>query len=271
MSRLSAGRTPAPEPPACARPPRAAALPQRALPSAAGLLRTTLLTVGLLLLAGCLPDPASREGRSISSLYQFVLVLAVIVAAIVWGLLSVAILRYRRRPADRASEAIPPQIGGHIPLEALWTIVPLLTILIIFGLTLVTLDDVEARRGDDPIELHVEAFRWGWRMSYPAEGVAVEGFLDPGPEAVVPVGRPLQITLTSADIIHAFYVPEFLYKRDAIPGHPQVFELTVERAGTYTGQCAEFCGVFHSRMPFSIRAVGESEYEAWLNEQAAGR
>jgi cytochrome c oxidase subunit 2 len=132
------------------------------------------------------------------------------------------------------------------------------------------LDDVQ-RRSNQPLELEVEAFRWGWRFAYPAEGVVLEGVLDPGPQAVVPVGRPVQVTLTSNDVIHSFYVPKFLYKRDAIPGRTQVFELTVEREGLYTGQCAEFCGLFHARMPFSIRAVSEADFEDWLAEQRAGQ
>lgn len=224
-----------------------------------------------LLVAGCLPEPATSEGRRIAELYDTVLVLALIVCFIVWGLLTVAIVRYRRRPTRDEPDAIPPQIGGHIGLEALWTIVPLITIFGIFGLTLMTLDNIESRQGSEPIELHVEAFRWGWRMSYPTEGVALEGVLEPGPQAVVPAGRPLLITLTSADILHSFYVPDFLYKRDAVPGLANVFELTVEREGTYTGQCAEFCGLFHARMPFSIRAVSEADYQSWLTEQQATR
>ncbi len=225
-----------------------------------------LAGLAALLVAGCYPEPATREGRTIADFYSFVLVLALIVVGIVWGLLTVAIVRYRRRPAPEREQEIPPQIGGHLGLEAVWTGLPLLTIVVLFVMTLFVLDDVERQQGEDHVELHVEAFRWGWRMEYPAEGISVEGVLDPGPQAVVPVGRPLLITLTSADVVHAFYVPQFLYKRDAVPGRPQVFEVTVEREGTYQGQCAEYCGLFHARMPFSVRAVSETDYESWLEE-----
>jgi cytochrome c oxidase subunit II len=230
--------------------------------------RTLVAMVLITLLAvACLPEPATREGRSIGGLYGFVLILALIVAVLIWTLLTVAIVRFRRRRSGSGVDSVPPQIRGHIGLEALWTFVPLLTILGIFGLTLMTLDDVERRDASEPVELHVEAFRWGWRFTYPAEGVQLEGVLDPGPEAILPVGRPVRVTLTSADVVHAFYVPQFLYKRDAIPGQTRVFELTIEQEAIYAGQCAEFCGLFHSRMPFSIRAVGQADYDAWLAEQ----
>lgn len=223
-----------------------------------------------LLLGGCYPEAATREGRTIGDFYNFVLILALVVVSIVWGLLTFALLRYRRgRRQAAGEEEIPPQIGGHLGLEALWTGVPLLTIVGLFAMTLVVLDDVQRGGGPDPVELHVEGFRWGWRMEYPAEGITLEGVLDPGPQAVVPVGRPLRVTLTSADVIHSFYVPQFLYKRDAVPGRPHVFELNIEQEGLYQGQCAEYCGLFHARMPFSVRAVSGTEYEAWLAESRA--
>lgn len=235
-------------------------------------LAAAALAAGVLVLVGCLPAPATREGRAISDLYAFVLALALVVAAIVWGLLSVAIVRYRRgRRQGQGEQGIPPQIGGHLGLEALWTGLPLLAIMLLFGLTLVVLDEVNRRQPEQPLELEVEGFRWGWRFSYPAEGISVEGVLQPGPEAVLPVGRPVLVTLTAHDVVHAFYVPEFLYKRDAIPGREQVFELTIDRAGLYAGQCAEFCGLFHARMPFTIRAVDEAEFEAWLADRRAAQ
>jgi cytochrome c oxidase subunit 2 len=86
---------------------------------------------------------------------------------------------------------------------------------------------------------------------------------------VVPVGEPIHIVLTSADVDHAFYVPQFLFKRDAIPGHPNEFDVTITDPGTYNGQCAEFCGIYHDRMLLSVQAVSRPEYDAWLAAQAA--
>jgi cytochrome c oxidase subunit 2 len=86
---------------------------------------------------------------------------------------------------------------------------------------------------------------------------------------VVPVGEPIHIVLTSADVDHAFYVPQFLFKRDAIPGHPNQFDVTITDPGTYNGQCAEFCGIYHDRMLLSVQAVSRAEYDTWLAAQAA--
>src|SRR3954453_13373249 len=146
----------------------------------------------------------------------------------------------------------------------LWTAGPLVAILILFSLTLVTLNTVNAAPAEGAVKLNVDAFRWGWRMTYPDDGVSVEGVRAPGPEAVLPVGRQIEITLTADDVIHAFFVPQFLYKRDAIPGHPNTFTINIEQPGSYAGNCAELCGVYHSQMPFTITAVSDTDYQAWL-------
>ena len=86
---------------------------------------------------------------------------------------------------------------------------------------------------------------------------------------VVPVGEPVHVLLTSDDVIHSFYVPAFLFKRDAIPGHPTEFDFTVDEPGGYGGQCAEFCGVYHDRMLLTVRAVTRPEFESWLAGHAA--
>jgi cytochrome c oxidase subunit 2 len=92
----------------------------------------------------------------------------------------------------------------------------------------------------------------------------VEGIGKPGPELYVPVNEHVRVTLTGADVIHAFFVPQFLFKKDAIPGHDNEFAFTVDEAGRYGGQCAEFCGIYHSRMPFTVVAVPRAEYDAWI-------
>ena len=155
-------------------------------------------------------------------------------------------------------------------LSAILAGITALTIVALFGLTLVTLarvdsvEPVEAGRG---AEIEVTAFRWGWSFTYPAEGITVSGFQAPGPEIVVPVGEPVTVRLKSADVVHSFYVPQFLFKRDLVPGRENVFQFTVEQAGSYGGQCAEFCGLYHSRMPFTVTAVDRPAYDAWLATQ----
>jgi cytochrome c oxidase subunit 2 len=220
----------------------------------------TIVTVAV---AGCLPTAVTAEGHDIGALYGGFVAIAAIVAAIVFGLATWSIVRYRRRSGD----PLPPQITGSWRLEALWTGLPVLTVLALFAATLVVLGAVSATSDHPAARIRVEAFRWGWTFTYPDSGVRISGIGAPGPEIVVPVGEPILVTIASADVAHAFYVPQFLFKRDAIPGRESSFQFTVQDPGTYRGQCAEFCGVGHSRMPFALRAVARVEYDAWLAGQ----
>jgi cytochrome c oxidase subunit 2 len=232
------------------------------------LLRAVLLgCVVVLVVAGCLPTSVTDQGRVVNDLWNIFLVPAIAVAAIVWGLITIAILRFRRRASTPPEP--PPQIAGHTGLEVVWTVIPIAIVAVLFILTVGAVNRIYGRT-DGGIGVNVTAFRWQWQIDYPADGVSVVGLPDDPAVMVVPVGEPVHVTLTSPDVIHSFYVPVFLFKRDAIPGRPNAFEFTVEEEGTYRGQCAEFCGVNHDRMMFSVRAVPRAEYEAWLSEQRAG-
>jgi cytochrome c oxidase subunit 2 len=222
-------------------------------------------TAAVALVGGCLPAAATAEGRAIADLYVGFVAIALVVAGVVFGLTTFAILRYRAGTGPDA--ALPAQVRGNVRLEALWTAIPIVIVAGLFIGTLLVLGRVEARSEAPGAELRVEAFRWGWSFSYPSAGVTVSGVGPPGPEAVVPVDEPIRVTVAARDVVHAFYVPVFLFKRDAIPGRESVFEFTVDEPGTYRGQCAEFCGIYHSRMPFSIRAVPRAEFDAWLAAQ----
>jgi cytochrome c oxidase subunit II len=213
--------------------------------------------------AGCLPTPATEQAKSIERLYWVAMAIAVVIAVVVFGLATWAIVRHRAKPGDE----LPPQTHGSTRVEIVWTVIPVLIILGLFGGTLAVLSVVDAHSPDPAVEVRVEAFRWGWTFRYPASGVEVSGVSPDGPEAVLPVGEPLRVVVTSHDVIHSFFVPVFLFKRDAIPGRESSFDFTIDEPGTYGGQCAEFCGVYHSRMPFTIRAVSPAEFETWLAAQ----
>jgi cytochrome c oxidase subunit 2 len=225
--------------------------------------------VGLALVGavGCQPEAVTSQGRVVYDLWTVFLVPAIVVAAIVWGLTTFAIVRYRRRTP--APDRGPVQTSGNMRLEFIWTALPIVTVLILFWLTLGALGRMDART-DGGIDVTVSAFRWQWQFDYPADGVTVIGTPDVPAEMVVPVGEPVHVTLTSPDVAHSFYVPAFLFKRDAIPGRPTEFEFTVEEAGAYGGQCAEFCGVFHARMLLTVRAVPRADYDAWIAQRRAG-
>jgi cytochrome c oxidase subunit 2 len=223
------------------------------------------MTIGLAaVVAGCMPVPATQQAHAVSDLWTVFLVAAAGVGALVWGLITVAIVRYRRRAADAAT--VPPQIHDAPRLEIAWTVGPIALVLILFWMTIGALDRIDARE-PGRVTVEVTAFRWQWRFDYPDAGVSVVGGPGAPAEMVVPAGEPIHVVLTATDVAHAFYVPQFLFKRDAIPGRPNEFDLTIDEPGAYGGQCAEFCGVFHDRMTLTVRAVTRPEYDAWLADK----
>ena len=110
------------------------------------------------------------------------------------------------------------------------------------------------------LDVKVTAFQWGWRFDYPEHNVTVAGEVtngpdNHGPQMVLPVGETVQVTLVSNDVIHGFYVRDFNFSRYALPGVVNRFDLDILHTGTYTGQCTQICGLYHSEMLFSVRAV----------------
>ena len=214
------------------------------------------------IVAGCLPAPATEEARATSTLWSQFVIAAAVVGAIVWGLITIAILRFRRRSRDAGT--VPPQIADSRRLEIAWTILPIVTVIGLFGLTLVALGKVDARAPSPRVTVDVIAYRWQWRFDYAGTGISVAGTPDQPAELVLPAGEPVHIVLTSADVAHSFFVPQFLFKRDAIPGRPNEFDFTITEPGSYAGQCAEFCGVFHDRMLLVVHAMSRADFDAWL-------
>ena len=118
------------------------------------------------------------------------------------------------------------------------------------------------------MQIRVEGFQWQWTFLYLQEGIFVAGKTLVRPaEMVVPVDEPVKITLTSRDVIHSFFVPDLLFKRDAIPGRTSTFEFTPTELGTFPAQCAEFCGLWHSKMTFDVKVVSSLDYQAWIKQQ----
>jgi cytochrome c oxidase subunit II len=214
------------------------------------------------LVSGCVPQPATAQGQTIADLWVVFGLAATVVGVIVWGLVTWSIVRYRGR-----GDGLPPQTPGNIVAEVIWTALPIVTVVALFVLTFRATNAIETPAAPPTVDVEINAFTWQWSFRYPAAGVTIMGAPDAPPELVVPVGEPIRVTLTSTDVDHSFYVPAFLFKRDAIPGHPTSFDFTVVAAGTYGGQCAEFCGLHHDTMRFTVRAVGRSEFDAWLAAQ----
>jgi cytochrome c oxidase subunit 2 len=214
------------------------------------------------------PDPATSQGRVIDDLYTFVFIIAAAIFLLVEGLIVFAVIRYRRRPDDTE---LPPQIHGNNVLEVVWTVVPTIIVAAMFILSWQALNSVDAAAADpQDTQIRVVASRFQFTFDYLApDGQTIE-FTQLAPEMVVPAGKTVHLTMEAKDVIHAFYVPQFLFKRDVVPGRVNSFEFFVEPeyAGqTFRGQCAELCGPQHWAMQFTVRALAPAEFDAWLQQQ----
>jgi cytochrome c oxidase subunit 2 len=222
----------------------------------------------LLVLGACrfgAPPGATEEGRDIAALYRLFGLVALGVGVITYGLILWAVFRYRRR-----SDALPEQTRYHVPTEVAYTVIPVLIVLALFAFTYRTDRRVTSLDSRPSVVLDVEAFQWQWRFTYRELGVEVVGGPDRPPTVVLPVGEPVRVNLRAVDVIHAFYVPEFLFKRDAIPGLVNRFEFTIPRPGRFRGACAEFCGLDHDEMVFFIEAVPRGDFDRWVAERGGG-
>lgn len=217
------------------------------------------------------PEPVTEEARLISNLYDIVFALAVVIFVAVEGLIVWSILRYRRRPGD---VDLPPQTHGNNMVEVLWTLIPTVIVLFLFAISWDTLQKVDAisAPAERDLQVNVLAGQFQWQFEYlDAAGnhLATETVPDQakGGGMAVPVGKNVYITLISGDVIHAFYVPHFLFKRDVVPGQNNHFEfkLDEDEAGqVFHGQCAELCGTGHRVMLFDVLAMAPADFDAWL-------
>ncbi|MDQ3951415.1 MAG: cytochrome c oxidase subunit II [Actinomycetota bacterium] len=214
--------------------------------------------------AACAPEPAGEQGAAVKDLYDVFFYVAAGVFVVVAGLIGWSIVRFRKKPGD---DAEPPQFGHNLALEITWFALPTVIVVVLFVLSAGALQDVNDEEAAPVVTVRVEAFQWGWRFAYEGEAVAIEGLPEDPARIVLPVDEPVRFDLRSRDVVHSFYVPRFLIKRDTIPGETNRIDYVIREEGTYDGKCAEFCGVLHDRMPFTIEAVPVEEFERWLDDQ----
>jgi cytochrome c oxidase subunit 2 len=218
------------------------------------------------------PEAATTQAKEIRSLYDIVFAIAVAVFVAVEGLIIWSILRYRRRPGD---VELPPQTHGNNLVEVLWTLIPTVIVLYLFAISWDTLNKVDAtsfaQNQQPDVQIKAIAGQFQWQFEYlDAQGNKVATQIKPNGEGggmAVPVGKKVYVTLSSGDVIHAWYVPRFLFKRDVIPGQTNHFEFTVDPAEAgqvFHGQCAELCGAGHRTMLFDVIAMTPTDYDAWL-------
>ncbi len=210
-------------------------------------------------IAGCTASPVTVEADQVRGLYDIFLVAAGAVFVVVAGLIGWSIVRYR----SRGSTELPAQTRTNLALELIWWALPTALVIGLFIASAQVLGQVD-RTADPSVNVRVDASQWQWRFTYLTQGVVISGAPGNPPELVLPVGERIGLELVTDDVIHAFFVPRFLVKRDLVPGITNHLDLTINAEGTYSGQCAEFCGLLHDRMLFTVRAVTASEFATWL-------
>ncbi len=222
-------------------------------------------------LAGCagtsgprygMPAPATKQTESTLHLWQGVMIVAIVLGALVWGLILWSVFRYRKQRGD---ETIPVQTRYHAPIEVAYTIIPVLIVAVLFGFVVRAQNRIDHTVKNPLVTVKVEGFQWGWRFTYlrndgTAIGAPIVGNEDPYPTLTVPAGETVRLILVSDDVDHSFYVPDFLFKRDLIQGVDNKVDIFVKKAGTFEGHCAEFCGLLHARMNFFVHAVPLSQF-----------
>lgn len=244
-----------------------------------------LLTVALLALTSIgvasaqvgTPKPITDEGRKIEDLWIFILAIAVAVFLVVEGALVYIVFRFRRR-----GDELPTQTHGSTALELIWTGIPLLIVIALFTYSFIVLREIENSAAAEDLTIEVNGFRYQWEFKYQLNDLGVK--TDPGatgeisiigtaaeePTLVIPIDEPIEFKLLSNDVIHSFYIRDFLYKLDVVPGRDNRFVITAREPGEYFGQCAELCGLDHALMRFKLRVVTREEFDLWVAEQAGG-
>jgi cytochrome c oxidase subunit 2 len=242
--------------------------------------------LGALTLSGCdvqgswlswgWPEGITDEAHRMHSLWIGSTIAALVVGIAVWALIAYAAIRYRKR-----GDEVPRQTAYNLPLEIVYTIVPFLIIAVLFFFTVSTQNRVMQRSANPDVTIAVNAFKWNWQFVYPdttdangGQPVSTVGSSTEIPILVLPTDQKIRFELASADVIHSFWVPEFLFKLDVIPGNENgrdnVFEVTVREQGSFVGRCAELCGTYHAFMNFEVRSVSPADYQAYLAAREDG-
>ena len=238
------------------------------------------LVLATILLSSCatgglspiFPTPVSPNGQDIYNLYIGISVVAIIIfvgveASILW-----VVLKYRR--SRQPVGYTPPQIHGHNGLEIAWTLAPLVIVLVIVGFSFAELQRDFQPVNNPDMTIVVSAHQFGWEYRYPMDGIVVhqEGTLagDVTP-FVVPTNTLIKLQFDSTDVIHSWWVPAITGKTDAVPGYDNFSWMKIDQPGTWRGECAELCGVGHSTMQIIVQAMSPSDFNQWVQQQAAAQ
>ena len=222
-------------------------------------------------------SPVTNHTERISGLWVTSWIVLLIVGIVVWGLILWAVIVYRRR---KGQSGLPVQLRYNMPIEIFYTIVPLILVLGFFAFTARDQNAIEQPYKNPDLKIQVYAKQWAWDFNYltdnvydpgiqvqPDDSSATPGSVQEGeiPTLYLPENKKITIQLDSRDVIHSFWVPAMLYKKDVIPGKTNyMYFETTDRTGTFVGKCAELCGEYHSAMLFNVKIVSQSEYDAHI-------
>jgi cytochrome c oxidase subunit 2 len=249
----------------------------------------------IIILAGCsqqqlrgfLPegsDGATNHTEGITSLWVNSWLVLLAVGVTTWGLVIWAAIVYRRR---KGQTGLPVQMRYNLPIEIFYTVVPLILVLGFFAFTAKEQASIEQPIENPDVQVEVYGKRWAWDFNYVGVGPGDNGVYSAGVQAeeneqsdgtvdesnlpvlYLPVNKSVEIKIESRDVAHSFWVVDFLYKKDNIPGRDNYMYFTPTKEGTYAGKCAELCGDYHSLMLFQVKVVSESEYEDYIDSLAA--
>jgi len=249
---------------------------------------TGLALAGALALTGCSPEvergwlPTERGTTNhtdrIMDLWVNSWIAALVVGIITWGLMIWCIVAYRRR---KGTVGFPRQNSFNLPLEVFYLTIPVFMVLVFFYFTDRDQQAIDDRSKPADVVVDVRGKQWAWDFNYKKGDVVTGDVHEAGvqahltgldidkeklPTLYLPVNKSVDVELNSRDVIHSFWVPAFLQKRDMIPGKTNYIRFTPTREGTYDGKCAELCGEYHSEMLFRVKVVSESEFNAHLDK-----
>ncbi|GAA2627470.1 cytochrome c oxidase subunit II [Paractinoplanes durhamensis] len=215
----------------------------------------------------------SLQAHKMYDLWIASVIAALIVGVFVWGLIFWCVIRYRKR-----GDELPVQTRFNMPMEVLYTVTPILIVAVLFYYTAIVQTDVDKLSKNPDQVVQVVAFKWQWEFDY-RDGMGKDantvastvGSADVIPLLVLPTGKKIRFEETSKDVIHSFWVPEMLFKRDVFPGSARnVFEVTLDKEGRYVGRCAELCGTYHAFMQFELVVVSPDRFDKYLTAKKGG-
>ena len=221
------------------------------------------------------PVGVTPQAEQMRNLWTSSAIAALVVGVITWGAMFWAITFHRKK---KGSDDTPPrQTQYNLPVEIVFTVIPTIIVAVLFGFTVNVQNFVEKDDSNPDLTINTVAFQWNWDFTYPGkkgpdgQDVHTLGTSETIPLLVLPTGKKIKFVQRSNDVIHSFFVPEFLFKRDVFPD-PEVNDQdntwqidSIDREGAFVGRCAELCGSYHSQMNFEVRAVSPALFDRWVS------